>query len=102
MKTLKWYSDTIKDEIEGAEKYAKASLYTKHTDPEASRLCAEVAKQEVNHADMFHQQGAKEYKKLKEKPHLTEEERLDLMMWELNLGHIVEHMGKVKALVAGL
>ena len=102
MKTLKWYSDTIKDELEDVEKYAKAALYTKHTDPEASRLCADIAKQEMTHADMFHQQGAREYKKLKEKPMLTEEEKFDVMWWEHNLGHLVDHMSKAKVLRQGL
>ena len=102
MKTLNWYAETIEEELEGAERYAKAALYTKHTDPEASRLCTEVARQELNHADMFHRQGAKEYKKLKEKPVLNEEEKLDLIIWDVKLKRIVEDMSKVKALMQGL
>lgn len=102
MKTLKWYADTILEELEDAKKYAKAALYTKHTDPEASRLCADVARQELTHADMFHQQAAKEYKKIKEHGAISEEEKLDLMMWDYNLGHIVKHMSSVKSLMQGL
>ena len=102
MQKLKWYADTVDDELEDVEKYSKAALYTKHTDSEASRLCGEIAKQEMNHAELFYQQGAKEYKKLKEMPHHTEEEKGDLMIWEYRLGPLVDHMAKAKVLLHGV
>lgn len=40
MKTIKILSEQIHEELEDAEKYAKAALYNKHVDGEMSRTFA--------------------------------------------------------------
>jgi hypothetical protein len=42
------------DELEGAYKYAEKYIYYANSNPEWAKMYAEMAKQELHHADMLH------------------------------------------------
>lgn len=99
MKDMHWYEENIEEELHDAEKYAKSALYTKHTDAEASRLCAELARQELNHADMLHGMAVKTYNRHAD---AGEDMTATKAIWDHYHKKAVEQRAKVHALLAGL
>lgn len=59
MKKIKRLVENIGDEIEDAEKYAVEAMRTKAEDPELSKIYAELARQELGHADTLHNQAVR-------------------------------------------
>lgn len=59
MKKIKCLVENISDEIEDAEKYAVEAMRTKAEDPELAKIYAELARQELGHADTLHNQAVR-------------------------------------------
>lgn len=56
MKEIKTIVELIKDELGGAEHYAKLSLMNKDTDQALSEMYAKLAKDELGHVSTLHSQ----------------------------------------------
>lgn len=54
MEKIAKLSDMMHEEIADAKKYAKCALKAKDTDPQDARVFAELANQELGHADKLH------------------------------------------------
>lgn len=59
MKEIKYLSEYIQEELEDAEKYAKAALRYKDVDREFSQVFAELSKQELAHSETLHHQAVR-------------------------------------------
>jgi hypothetical protein len=100
MKIIKYLSEQIMEELEDAEKYAKAALYNKHTDTELSRMYAELSRQELNHSDMLHTQAVRLIKAEREKG--VEPPAAMLAVWDWQHDKMIDHTAKVKHLLSGM
>ena len=100
MKEIKWIAESIEEELEDAEKYAKAALYNKHTDPEMSKLCADLAKQELMHSELLHNQAVKLIKAQTDKGVVAPPAML--AVWDWQHERMIEHTAKIKTLLAGM
>lgn len=59
MKKIKCLVENIGEEVEDAEKYAKEAMRMKTEDLELSKVYAELARQELGHADTLHNQAVR-------------------------------------------
>lgn len=59
MKKIKCLVENICEEIEDAEKYAGEAMKMKTEDLELSKVYAELARQELGHADTLHNQAVR-------------------------------------------
>lgn len=66
MKEIKCLVDDIKDELEGAERYAKLALQYKHTDRQLADIYAKLAGVESEHVTVLHDQVVRLIKEHKE------------------------------------
>lgn len=57
MKEIEWLAESMEEEINDADKYAVKAHHYKLDDPELSRTCAELARQELEHSNMLHNQA---------------------------------------------
>lgn len=65
MKEFEKELDFVYDEIGDAEKYARAALELKSTDPETAQLYARLSQEEMNHMTLLHQDIARRIEKYK-------------------------------------
>ena len=100
MKEIKILVEHIEEELEDAEKYAKAALYYKHFDPDMSRMYAELSRQELNHSEMLHTQAVKLIKQQHEKG--VQSPPAMQAVWDWEHERMIEHTSKIKALLNGL
>lgn len=100
MKEIKILVEQIEDELEDAEKYAKAALYHKHIDPDMSRMYAELSRQELNHSEMLHGFAVKMIKLQREKG--VESPPAMQAVWDWQHERMVEHTNKIKLLLNGI
>ena len=100
MKEIKWLSERIEEEIDDAEDYAKSALYYKHTDGEMSRICADLARQELNHSEILHAHAVKLIKMQRERG--VEAPAAMQAVWDWRHERMIEQTSKVKSLLAGL
>lgn len=66
MKEIKCLVEDIKDELEGAEHYAKLALQYKHTDRQLADVYAKLAGVESEHVTILHDQVVRLIKEHKE------------------------------------
>ena len=66
MKEIKCLVEDIKDELEGAEHYAKLALQYKHTDRQLADIYAKLAGVESEHVTVLHDQVVRLIKEHKE------------------------------------
>lgn len=59
MKKIKCLVENIGEEVEDAEKYAVEAMRMKADDPELAKVYAELARQELGHADTLHNQAVR-------------------------------------------
>ena len=59
MKEIKWLAEQIEEELEDAENYAWKAKHYKDTDPDLSRVCMELSRQEIKHSEMLHDQAVR-------------------------------------------
>lgn len=100
MKSIKILSEQIREELEDAEKYAKAALYNKHLDSELSQVYAELARQELAHSQMLHNQAVRLIKAEREKG--VEPPASMQAVWDWQHEKMIDHTAKIKMLLSGL
>ena len=59
MEIIKCLAEYIEEELEDAEKYAKAALHHKDTDRELRQTFEDLARQELSHSDKLHAQAVR-------------------------------------------
>lgn len=59
MEIIKYLAENIEEELEDAEKYAKAALHQKGTDRDLCQTFEELARQELSHSDKLHAQAVR-------------------------------------------
>lgn len=97
MKEIKELVDNIQEEIEDAEKYAKAALKNKETDRETAQLYCELAKQELHHSELLHSQVVRVIKAFRSAGH--EPPAVMLAIWEWEHEKIIEKSARVKQML---
>lgn len=100
MKSIKFLSERISEELEDAETYAKSALYNKHLDTEMSRMFAELARQELNHADILHSHAVRLIKAERDKG--IEAPASMQAVWDWQHEKMIDHIAKIKALLSGI
>ena len=100
MKEIKMLVENIEEELEDAEKYAKAALYYKHTDGEMSRMFAELARQELAHSEILHTHAVRLIRTQREQG--ADVPAAMQAVWDWEHERMVEHTSKIKALIAGV
>lgn len=66
MKEIKELAHQIRDELDVAEEYAKCAVKLKDERPSESSTYAEMARQELGHADTLHKMAARAIEKARE------------------------------------
>lgn len=89
MKKIEKMKYCMEEELNGAETYAEKYIYYANSKPEWAKMYAEMAKQELHHADMLH----KIYQEAFDDMRWVSDEDRD--MWE----QCVNHKAEVTALV---
>ena len=84
----------IKEELEGAECYAEKYVIYKNTKPEWSRLFAEMATDEMEHATSLHKMGDEWMQNLS---YIPEDDR---EAWEHCGAHVAETVAEVRMLLS--
>ena len=59
MEIIKCLAEYIEEELEDAEKYAKAALHQKGTDRDLCQTFEELSRQELSHSDKLHAQAVR-------------------------------------------
>lgn len=94
MKKIEKMMKHIKEELCGACKYAECYIIYKNTKPEWSRMYAEMANDELDHAESLHEMGdewAKTFAYIPEK---------DKEAWEHCGAKLAEKMAEVRLLLS--
>lgn len=98
MKELKKIARQLRDELEVAEEYAQCAATLKETRPSDASSYAEMAKDELDHAETLHKMAVKAI----EKQRVAGEEAQPAMqaVWDWEHEQMIDRIGKVKALLA--
>jgi ferritin len=96
VKIIKKISHQIKEEAEGAMEYAKCAVHYKDEYPDLARAYAEMAEQELGHANKLHDFVVKFIAKARE---TVEPPKWMLEMWDEEHREIVEEVAKAKAMI---
>ena len=94
MKEIKYLVEEIKEELEGAEEYAKHALQYKTSDKTLSDVFATIAAQELSHVDALHAQAVRLIKASDDKPPAAMQ-----AVWDWEHERMIEHAAKVKTLL---
>ena len=89
MKKVEKMKRCMDDELDGAKKYAEKYIYFANSKPEWARMYADMARQELHHAEMLHtiyQEAFDDMRWVSD---------ADTEMWE----KCVNHLAETKALV---
>jgi ferritin len=97
LKIIKKISSQIHEEAEGAMDYAKMAVHYKDEYPELARQYAEMAEQELGHANKLHDFVVKFIAKARE---TVEPPKWMLDIWEDEHKEIVEEVAKAKAMIS--
>ena len=89
MKKVERMRDCLKEELDGAQKYAEKYIYFANTKPEWAKMYSEMARQELKHADMLHTIYQQAFDDMR---WVSDEDR---EMWE----KCIDHKAEVTALV---
>jgi hypothetical protein len=96
MKIIKELAHKIKEELNDAENYAKASLEERATNPSLAAVYFRLANDEIGHAEMLHEQAVVMIRK-----HSEEKEIPPVMreLWAWQHEEIVEEEKEVRMLL---
>ena len=97
MKIIKKISHQIKEEAEGAIEYAKCAVHYKEEYPELARAYADMAEQELSHANRLHDFVVKFIAKAREK---AEPPKWMIEMWDEEHREILEEVAKAKTMIS--
>lgn len=89
--------ELIKDELDGAERYAKLGVKAKDTDAQLSKVYSDLANEELKHVTSLHGQVAR---LIKEKNASGVETPAAMqMVWDWEHDKLVDHEARVKAML---
>lgn len=94
MKEIKYLVEEIKEELEGAEEYAKHALQYKWDDRTLSETLVAIATQELSHVDALHTQAVRLIKASTDKPPAAMQ-----AVWDWEHERMMDKTAKVKALL---
>lgn len=97
MKEIKHLAEYIREELHDAEKYAKAALKTKDTYREMSQAFAELARQELSHAEALHHQATALIRKQRDNG-ITPPAAMQAV-WDWEHEHMIERKSKIEHLL---
>lgn len=95
MKEIKYLVEEIKEELEGAEEYAKHAFQYMWDDRTLSETLAAIATQELSHVDALHAQAVRLIKASTDKPPASMQ-----AVWDWEHERMVEKTAKIKLLLA--
>ena len=97
MKEIKWLVENIREELEDAEKYAKAAAKYKEEDREMSNTLYTLANEELGHMDKLHAQAVRIIRAYKAAGH--EAPAAMQAIWDWEHDKVIEHTAKIRALL---
>lgn len=97
MKILAEMVESIREELDDAEHYAKRAAQYKGTDDRVSSMYATMSSQELSHADMLHEQVVRLIQAQKETGH--EPPAGMQHVWEWEHGRMIDRVAHVKVLL---
>ena len=97
MKKIAEIVSEIKDELYGAEHYAKRAAQYKEEDKSLADAYSAMASQELNHVEALHAQVVRVIQE--HRAENGEPPKSMLVIWDWEHGKIIEHTARVKALL---
>ena len=97
MKEIKYIAKRIREELEGAENYARKALQFKDSDTDMSRTLETIAKQELGHVDMLHGQAERLIKEQRAKG-VTPPVAMQAV-WDWEHEHLIESAAEIRRLL---
>ena len=97
MKKIAMIVKDIREELEGAEHYAKFATQYKDEDKMLADAYYAMANQEISHVDMLHAQVVRVIKEYRDSGNTPPEAMMAVWEWEHE--SMVSHMAKIKALL---
>ena len=94
MKIIAKLADMIREELNDAEEYAKCAVLNKETDERLADMFYSLSKQELEHANLEHEQAVRLIKDSDQ-----EAPAAMLAVWEWEHEHMVDHIARIKALL---
>lgn len=98
MQKLKVLAKGIRDELEGAESYAKKALEYKPTDQSMGNMYRQMAEQELSHADMMHNQAIRLIRE-QESNGITAPPAMQAV-WDWEHENMIEHEAEIKTMLS--
>ena len=96
MKVIKYLSEMIEDELEGAEHYAENAIKYKEEMPALAETLFEISTQEMRHVNMLHEEVVKLIRTHREKHGEPPAAMMAIYEWEHN--RQIERTQKIKIL----
>lgn len=96
MKIIKYLSEMIEDELEGAEDYAKQAIHYKADHPGLAETLYEISTQEVRHVNLLHDEVVKLIKAHRESHGEPPPAMMAIYEWQHN--RQIEKMKEIKIL----
>lgn len=97
MKEIKMLAENIREELEDAEKYAWTALKYKDKDRDLAQTVAGLAKQEITHSELLHEQAVRLIKEQQEKG-ITPPAAMQAV-WDWEHERMIEKTAHVKQLL---
>lgn len=97
MKMIAEIVEDIREELEGAEHYAKKATQYKDQDRRLAGMYADIANQELNHVDALHTQAVRLIQD--QRATGTEPPAGMQAVWDWEHSHMMEHVSRVKVLL---
>lgn len=98
MKEIKCLVEDIKDELEGAEHYAKRALQYKHTDRQLADVYAKLAGVESEHVSVLHDQVVRLIKEHKEEGNDVPPAMQAVYDWEHE--KMIDNLTRVRSIIS--
>jgi hypothetical protein len=98
MKEIKHIVENIREELEGAEKYAKIATKMKATNSTDASVYADMARQELNHVDNLHKMAVRAIEK-KKADGITPPAAMQAV-WDWEHEKMMEEMARIKMLLS--
>lgn len=98
MKEIKHIVENIREELEGAEHYAKIAAKMKVDNPADASVYADMAKQELNHVDNLHKMAVRAIEK--QKAAGVNPPAAMQAVWDWEHEKMVDRTARIKALLS--
>lgn len=94
MRVIEMYIDLIDDELNSAKEYAERYLEYKTSKPQWAKMCADMASDELKHADYIREIAQQTADGLSWMPDATKDK------WSWCIGHMGERVALVKMMLS--